>query len=260
MKYKALLMSPLGLIPVGLQTANAADMPVKAPHAVAYTPSWAGFYAGVNLGLISDRSSQDPYFAAPTAPGGLSYCWSDSNCGSKSQTATGLLGGLQIGYNFQSGQMVYGVETDFALSTAKRTVSGPNGAFNAFAGNWSAETGSRWFGTARLRIGYAFDSTLVYATGGVAYADMRNSFKEGDAAFATFPWTAAAGWRAGWTLGGGVEYAVARNWSVKAEGLFYDLGRKDHVATDTSIPGDAYGVTDHMTGVVARIGLNYMFH
>ena len=99
MKYKVLFFSPLGLIPAG-QSAVAADMPVKvkAPQAIPHTPSWAGFYAGVNIGVIADRSKQTGF--API-PGALNnYCWGGefNTCTfSNSQTATGVLGGAQIG-------------------------------------------------------------------------------------------------------------------------------------------------------------------
>jgi outer membrane immunogenic protein len=249
MKYKVALMAPLGLVPFGAQPAAAADMPVKAPHVTSFDPSWSGFYAGVNLGVISDHSRQTEF------PGG-GYCFFDNtNCAStNSQTATGVLGGAQIGYNFQTGALVYGVEVDFDLSSARKTTTG---ASVLGLGNWTAQNGVKEFGTARLRLGYAFDRALVYATGGLAYANMNNAFlASGNAGYS---WSATTGWRAGLTVGGGVEYMVDPKWSIRGEALFYDLGRMDHFPTEGAGRPLA-PLTDHMTGAIARIGLNYLFH
>jgi len=254
MKYKVALMSPLGLLPAGMGPAVAADMPLKAVHTAKFDPAWAGFYAGVNLGVISDHSRQTE-FPQPGVVGG--YCFFNGlDCtNSNSQTATGVLGGAQIGYNFQTGALVYGIEADFDLSSARKTTTGPS-QNGPLVGNWTAQNGVKEFGTARLRLGYAFDRALVYATGGLAYANMNNAFlASGNAGYS---WSATTGWRAGLTAGGGVEYMLDPKWSIRGEALFYDLGRKDHFPT---APGNAvWPLTDHMTGVIARIGLNYLFH
>ena len=172
------------------------------------------------------------------------------------ESATGVLGGGQIGYNFQSANWVYGVETDFDFSSARKSVSALNGY--AFSGNWTAKTGISDFGTARLRLGYAFDRALVYATGGLAYANVVDTFQAGNSAPGGYAWS-GTGWRTGYTIGGGVEYLLSQNISVKGEALFYDLGKDNHV--DGGGPLGAYaGVGDHMTGVLGRIGINYLFH
>jgi len=253
MKYKQLLLAPLGLLPAGIPVANAADMPVKAAHTAKFMPLWSGFYAGVNVGMISDHSSQGAYL--PTNAPLTNYCWTNDCNYRNSQTATGILGGLQIGYNFQSGNIVYGVEADFGLSSARKTMTGTYVGGVAFLGPWTSKTGVDALGTARLRLGYAFDRALIYATGGLAYAKMENSFQAGP----TFS-SDTTRWRTGYALGGGVEYALNQNWSVKAEGLFYDLGRKDHVSTDPTVNFSAVAISEHMTGVVARLGVNYLFH
>lgn len=260
MKYKPLLLSPLGLIPMGGQSATAADMPVKAkpPQVTSFTPSWAGFYAGVNLGVISDHSRQTGFQPIPLTAN--NYCWggSFSTCDfTNSQTAVGVLGGAQIGYNFQSGQWVYGLEADFDLSSARKTTTGQNSPY-AFFGNWTNKNGVEAMGTGRLRLGYAFDRALLYATGGVAYAKMANSFQAGTGT-GGYTWS-NTDWRAGWTVGGGVEYMLIDTISIKGEGLYYDLGKKDHISNNITFPNEQFGLTDHMTGVIGRIGLNYLFH
>lgn len=264
MKYKALLMSPLGLLPAGMPAANAADMPVKAkaPQATEFTPNWAGLYGGVNLGVVSDHSSQTGFKPADALE---NYCFGGSGgaagvaCNfSNSQTATGVIGGLQIGYNFQSGKWVYGLEADFDLSSARKTVTGAVPPPYASFGNWTAKTGVEAMGTARLRLGYTFDRALIYATGGLAYAKMTNTFQAGSGSDG-YTWS-NTGWRAGYAIGGGLEYLLTQNVSVRGEALYYDLGHKDHISTDASFPITQFGLTDRMTGVVARVGLNYLFH
>ena len=139
--------------------ANAADLS-KAPSAVSYkdTPyygvNWSGLYVGVNGG----------------------YGWDASNIGSKLVPGLGVspeggFGGGQIGYNVQQGNIVFGVEADLqaaGITDSKSQVLPPNAPANVglTIGNKSTLD---WFGTVRGRVGYTFDRTLVYATGGLAY-------------------------------------------------------------------------------------------
>ena len=254
MKYKPLLLSSLGLIPAGMHPAAAAPPNVKPPQTIQYVPSWAGYYVGVNLGAVSEYSSATTFL--PNAP--FSYCFSGS-CGfSNRPTAIGVLGGGQIGYNFQTGDWVYGLETDFDFASARHTTTGAD--TYAFAGNWTARTGIQDLGTVRLRLGYTFDRALIYATGGLAYGKVSDNFQAGNSGGATYNWSGDPGWRTGYTVGGGLEYALSQSLSIKGEGLFYDLGTKNEF---TVLPvGANFGVTgvaDHMNGVVGRIGLNYHF-
>jgi outer membrane immunogenic protein len=261
MNYKVALMSPLGLLPFGAQPATAADMPVKAkaPQATEFTPNWAGLYGGVNLGVVSDQSKLTGF--RPTAGTGNNYCFAqDPTCSAgNSQTAFGILGGVQIGYNFQNANIVYGLEADIDLSSARKTTSGPD-ASATFGGTWTMKSGVEALSTLRARLGYAFDNaTMIYATGGLAVAKMANSF-QGASTPGQYTWSDTS-WRTGYVVGGGLEYKFSQNWSVKGEGLFYDLGRKDRVSVGPPTGYNfGYGATDRMNGVVARLGLNYLFH
>lgn len=265
MKYKPLLLAPLGLIPAGIPVADAADMPVKAQpvQPARFIPLWTGFYAGVNVGVLSARSELNAFLPSSAVPAENNYCWlgRTGDCTfNNSSTATGVLGGIQIGYNFQSANIVYGAEVDFGGSSAKKSFGGtnPNSGYS-----YAAETGIEAMGTARARLGYAFDNNvMVYATGGLAFAKVRDSFlhiSPPGGGNATYSWT-NTGWRAGWTAGGGLEYMFARNWSVKGEALYYDLGDKDHESISPSFGGISIGVNDRMTGIIARVGINYLFH
>jgi outer membrane immunogenic protein len=250
MKNKTLLLSPLALIPAGTYPALAGQV----HQTVVYPPSWAGFYIGANLGGISAHSSLNAYSPSPGL--GNSYCFGGPACSSFSQTAAGVLGGGQIGYNFQSANWVYGAEADFDFSSARKQTSGTNGY--AFSGSWTTKTGVREFGTARLRLGYAFDQALIYATGGLAYANMDDNFQSGNSAAGGYAWS-GTGWRAGYAVGGGVEYMLSQKISIKGEALFYDLGKDNHIAAGGPF-GSFNGLSDHMTGALGRIGINYLFH
>jgi len=241
MKFKPLALSSLGLIPAALAPAGAADLPAKAPVTAKYAPSWTGFYLGVNGGYISDTAK----FANNDLG---TYCWISCSFNDKQSATGGLLGG-QIGYNFQfKNNIVIGWETDFAWSSAKKTTSGSTGSYD-----WTNETGLSSFGTSRLRLGYAFDRLFMYGTGGLAFGNVRNRHQADN----SYTWSDRAGFKAGWTAGGGLEYALNPNWSIKAEGLFYDLGKSNHFSIDGD--GYTYGLSDRTTGAVGRVGVNYMF-
>ena len=246
LKYSGVLLTPLGFMPA----ADAADMrlPVKAPVAAAVPPMWSGFYVGVNIGIVSDRSRQSAFL--PNDPG-FNSCWASDCAFTNAQTATGMLGGLQIGYNFQSGPIVYGIEADIAAVSAEETTTGLHNFMN-----WSSQTGLDALGTVRGRLGYAFDRLLVYGTGGLAYGHWKNSHKSD--APAAYAWSERAGWRTGYAAGGGFEYKFDSRWSAKGEALYYDVGTKDHISRLTPFNVN-FGLRDRMTGVLGRLGVNYSF-
>lgn len=185
--------------------ALAADFP-RGP-AIAGAPfstyNWNGAYVGLNLG----------------------YQWgSVTNTGAK---PNGIAGGVQAGYNWQSGQFVFGVETDIQAS----------GAEDTFA---PYKFSNPWFGTVRGRAGWAMNNILLYLTGGLAYGSGRVELGNLSEAYT----------RIGWTIGGGIEVGLSPNWSAKAEYLYFDLQDR------------AYGLTglNHGFGSsLFRLGVNYRF-
>jgi len=220
--HRALVTGASALALVALTASGqAADILTKAPPMLpppspAY--SWTGFYLGVNGGGAWGRSYWDS--AGPFNVSG------------------GLVGGT-LGYNYQVGSLVWGVEGDGDWSH----ISGGVTNFGCPAG---CSTTNDWLATARGRLGYAFGSVLPYVTGGGAFGDIRAS----SPGFA-----GATSDRAGWTLGGGLEFALAGKLSAKVEYLYVDLGRFDC--------GFACGVTapdnvSFRTNIV-RAGLNYRF-
>ncbi len=263
------LLAALAFAALPFAGASAADLslPLKSPSAPAF--NWSGFYVGGNAGGVwgNERVSQTfsappPFLAVDTAAinGTLSQSF-------QSGSATA---GLQAGYNYQSGNWVFGGEVDFEYlgvrganssstifpSTLPGGAAGPPATFF----NTSTSVAADWLFTARPRVGWAVQDWLLYATGGLAIG--RESFSQNIAVLAPFVensnFTTA---RVGWTVGAGVEYAIARNRSIRGEYLHVDLGTANTTGTLTP----ASPILTQQTGSVrvtteiARAGLNYHF-
>jgi outer membrane immunogenic protein len=262
--------------------AIAADMPVKAPPPPPPPVfSWTGFYAGLNAGGTWARSDADtsvncnvplvgppfPYICDSTfAPNGAAV----SAAGSGRITASGFTGGIQAGYNWQGPNLIYGLETDFDSFHLRGSRQGTgNYPANFFTVNSSpfainSSFSADWLYTLRGRIGVPVSSNLMaYATGGLAVTRLRvsNSFSDNNPATAGSANAGAT--KAGWVVGGGLEYALANNWSIKAEYLFMEFGKVTATGTifNPSIAGYAQGIStsSDLTAQVARVGVNYKF-
>jgi outer membrane immunogenic protein len=233
--------------------ASAADMAVKAPPPpVASVPPgpWVGWYAGGNLGGSWGRARSD--FAISGF--GTSMATSDS------LSPDGVIGGGQLGYNWQvDPNWLIGAEADIQASGEKASTT----RFDTLDGEGvttNYETKIEWFGTARARLGYVFDRRiLLYATGGLAYGRVSISGTSSDIFQGTTLSSAAfshAGVNTGWTVGGGIEgVAWDPRWTWKVEYLYLDLGTID--------PAVSSGLTTHITSKftdnVVRGGLNFHF-
>lgn len=260
-------------------TAHAADLYRKAPPAPV--ASWTGFYAGVNLGGgwsntdvgygTSDRRVQVLFDTAANLPA------NGDRIGS-----SGVLGGVQIGYNYQfKPTWVAGVEADFQFANINGSGSTPY--LDGFLVS-SASQDIKHFGTVRARLGYlATDSLMVYATGGFAYAQLNNAVAMdiGPGAFIAlidllnntstncgvgFTPACFAGssnsLTPGWTVGGGLEYALGQNWSLKGEYLYARFEQTITAAAVTPTPGTQPNTYTAKFGTdlnVVRVGLNYRF-
>jgi outer membrane immunogenic protein len=190
-------------------SAQAADLPYgsRAPYTVnqplnAY--SWAGPYLGGNLGYAWGSVDNNP-----TKPSGFE-------------------GGVQAGYNWQTGPWVFGVEGDIEAT----------GAADTFA-PWKFS--NPWFGTVRGRGGYAFNNIFFYGTAGLAFGELRGQ---------TFFGLTESHTNVGWTAGVGAEFGLTQNWSAKIEYLYVDLDNSNFVVTGAS-NGYRFGTL--------RAGVNYHF-
>ena len=171
----------------------------------------------------------------------------------KNDVAAGI-GGGQLGYNWQAGMTVLGVETDFQASGVRGSLRAPCLPLMCGIPLTAAYTQRvPWFGTVRGRVGVASNAWLIYVTAGYAYAQLAT-----DASAVAGPATATLSLREtrnGWTAGGGIEVALAAGWSAKLEYLYLDLGR---TSTGLVFPGIPVITDDaRFTMNVVRAGLNY---
>ena len=211
--------------------ALAADIPVYEPPVevapVMATYDWTGFYVGAMGGYAFDGESEFDFTTAGTA---------------STTEVDGWFAGGTVGVNWQWNWLVLGVEGDIAWSDIDGSDPCPNPAFQC-------TVDVDWLGTARGRIGLAWDRLLFFGTGGAAFAGV-----EAD----TPPFNPAGELDEtyfGWTAGGGVEIGFWQNWSVKGEYAYYDLGEESAAAgilnpTVTEVDLDFHAV---------KFGINYRF-
>jgi outer membrane immunogenic protein len=260
--------------------AGAADLAprpyIKAPPIVAAVYDWTGFYVGANLGWSFGRARTDVTVAgAPFA--------------STSKGMDGILGGLQAGYNWQSGPAVFGLETDIQATAQKGSsrlfgfIPGrpdisaipctqfdppapaciPNTGSPAIPGTPSVtsvvsyQNKLPWFGTLRGRLGFApAERWLIYATGGLAYGEVTtNETLNVNGAIASLITNRT---RVGWTIGAGVEAALWSNWTAKLEYLYIDFGTINNTLIGIA-PITPIVTSSRVNDQIVRVGLNYRF-
>jgi outer membrane immunogenic protein len=224
--------------------------------------SWNGFYVGINGGYAWGDSD---YRHTPTGAW-LTPAIDPSvpqliRQGSGTLDPSGFLGGVQAGHNWQFGNIVLGLEADFqgGRVSDSRTATNPNPVVPGTTLTFSEKLDSDWLFTLRPRAGIAFGRTLIYATGGLAVQDVR--FKQ--SVFFSASGSTAQGWgreqAVGWTVGGGLEHAIAGSWSVKLEYLYVDL--PDVTANLTNnVPGFfpfTHKADADLTEHIVRVGLNW---
>jgi outer membrane immunogenic protein len=243
---KAILLAAVAASTLGFAIpATAADMPArvytKAPPAMAPVFSWAGFYVGAHVG----------------------YAWGDEHDNLSDTLTTlgdkfdidGVIGGVHAGYNWQAGATLFGIEGDFDGSGIKGSFFPVDADLQQFLGrDGTLSFKSHWQASLRARLGVVTGNWLLYATGGVAFADVKSNLDfldcEGSCVFKEDSHVLV-----GWTAGGGVEHAFSPNWIGRVEARYTDFGSKSFNYND-SIP-EATRVKFNITSVTA--GLSYKF-
>lgn len=269
MSKSAKLACALGFALVASTPALSADSLAqphyKAPLVASAPWSWTGFYVGAHAGYGWNDAKASLVPGATWGVGGGQWLMDN---GSPALQTSGALGGLQAGYNFQTANWVWGVEADFSFTDIKGgrntglLVPPPSAAManRSFTENDSL----KWVSTFRGRLGYAVQQNLlIYATGGLAVG--HHEFSQSILTEPAFRFNnirnSASATKVGWTVGGGLEYALSRNWSVKGEYLYIDLGQVSSTADSDTSPG--FGLTvnssSQTTLHTARAGLNYKF-
>jgi outer membrane immunogenic protein len=212
-------------------SAFAADLGHAPPPAPLPPPvpvfTWAGFYVGAHVGYAWGQENDDlSRYGVPE----------------DSFNVDGVLGGLHAGYNWQINQVVLGVEGDV-------DASGVRGTDLPASIVGKVSLANDWQSSVRLRAGYALDRTLIYATGGIVFADDKESVTLIVDPSQTQTLT-------GWTIGGGLEYALTNNWSGRVEVRYTDFGRTNYLLDPMST---TYSFKAGFHETTALVGISYLF-
>jgi outer membrane immunogenic protein len=273
---KSHLIAVLGLTALlagPAMAADAAPAPIltKAPMAPPY--SWTGFYVGANAGVgwgdfattTTTVFSPTGYFATSSIPA-IAQLIALGQVGTPKIDSKEFIGGAEAGYNWQSGMLVYGLETDIEYFHLKGTITGtglyPCCAPTSFTVNTQAHTD--WLFTARPRLGLAINNDMIYVTGGVAVTNLNATFQFTD----TFATAAESGaisqTRVGWVAGGGYEGGLGGGWTAKLEGLFVNFGSVSVTSTNLTaftppipFPTNVFTHSVDLRAAILRFGLNY---
>lgn len=222
-------------IAIPASSSSAADMVGMNSH------DWTGPYAGLQLGI--GWGNTEPSYGTGFGPlerGNIDL--------------QGLIGGVEAGYQYQTGSLVLGIESDVSLS-------GVDGYFVSPTANTrpciiigqGCDAGFNWLATARARAGFAIDNFMPFVTGGLAIGGVDGTFDSPNNACTCHVDDVSLGF----VFGGGVEWAIDEKWSAKAEYLYVNLGKPDIDGDNTlATPGVA---TDNYNFNVVRLGLNYAF-
>ncbi|MBA7481665.1 hypothetical protein ES707_17139 [subsurface metagenome] len=265
----------VGCSVTGAAAADLPLMPAKTAPLVLY--SWTGFYVGGNVGYSQGRAGTSDSFsitpsALPVVPGQVA-------AGNSNFNMDGVIAGGQLGYNWQIGRAVLGLEADLQWSGQKGStnfvcpvpVIGPffscnaliAAGFDGFPPTVAITQSLEWFGTFRGRAGaIVTPDTLVYVTGGLAYGQIKTDgtftgYNVRTILTSSFSQTNR---QVGWTAGVGLEQRIAGNWTGKIEYLYIDLGTVSGSAAEPrNFPPLALAYSSHVTDNILRIGLNYKF-
>ena len=254
-------------------SAHAADIarPVyKAAPVPVASYNWTGFYIGGNAGYAWGESHATSSFTCPDAGGGCPFAVpanlaAFTRAGAGAIDADGFTGGGQAGYNWQSGVIVLGVEADFNAFdlSGSRQVTGPVPSIVGSTFTSTTSFSTDWLFTGRARLGWvAAPNLLLYGTGGVAITEIEASNAFSDTGLSTSGASSARDTKVGYAVGGGAEWAIEGNWTVKAEYLYVDFGS----GMTTAAVGNAGPSVDNvfatsvdLSAHIVRGGLNYRF-
>lgn len=219
--------------------AIAADLGARpvykaaAPQVVtAY--NWSGCHVGGNVGYGWARASGEVTALGVTA--------------SASENLNGIVYGGQVGCDLQTGNWVWGIETDFQGTGQKHTDTLVTPGFAV-----SVTDRIPWFGTVRGRAGVAADNWLFYVTGGYGYGKFTSSATFSGQVAGTLDTSNTHG---AWVIGGGIENAIDANWSWKLEYLYLNTG---NITSNSTVLGTPITTTSKVSDNIVRVGLNYRF-
>ncbi|RTL49748.1 MAG: porin family protein [Bradyrhizobiaceae bacterium] len=243
MKKQWLTGAALAALTVATPALAAPPTPMQTVY------NWTGFYVGGNAGYSWGHAS------TTVQDSGLSDFNNPTGTFTSKQNVDGFIGGGQFGYNWQAGPAwVYGFETDFQGSAEKGSSFGCD-----TEGCQTHSTKLSWFGTTRIRLGaLVTPTTLVYATGGFAYGELKTSFAYGPGFFDNFT-VSNSQVKFGTAFGAGIESAIGlSNWTWKVEYLHLDFGSMSG-STFESSTGNTLNWNAKFSDDIVRGGINYRF-
>jgi outer membrane immunogenic protein len=235
--------------------AFAADLPVKArpmvPVAASYY-NWTGCYLGGYVGgAAGARDVQARDLNGYNGPDAWNY-----------KLDSTVIGGGTLGCNYQTGQFVFGIEGEGGYMKLRGSALDPLSPFLPLDTLASTKVGD-WYGMITGRAGVAFDRTLFYAKGGVAFVNTQTSVIDSTLQPVignTITATSANQTRAAWTAGGGIEYALSDAWSVKGEYMYIGLRQSNSDCGNATIGGGRFCWSQDLPGIhTAKFGINYHF-
>ena len=274
-------------------SVDAFESAKPSPHTNS-SPTWIGFYTGVNIGgavSVADAARTNGYVAYDWAASAFAEpldTLPPSRTGNATVSQSGVIGGGQIGYAWKFNEdVIAGLEADFQGATIQGggSFSSVSGAFydghaHRQEGLVDTTAGISWLGTARARLGYLISpNILLFTTGGLAYGGTWANVNSislhwhpgteliHPAVPVSPSYSSTKGLNVGWTAGAGAEWGFDKNWSIKIEGLYYDLGSRSitgqyNFNVNAAAPGLVATVNAATTvakyqGIIVRSGLNY---
>ena len=245
---------------------------VSPPASAETAAKWTGVYAGGNFGAMfataEKFSSANPAFWSGFGPDNISTLNSEAHT---KRDRTAFTGGGQIGYNWQSGAFVVGLEGDLSVARVSATADTgilPPPPLSPFLGThrFSSSINSDWVATLRLRAGTAFDKSFVYVTAGPAFTNIKQtSHVEFDSSCggpspACNADSATSKTKVGFAFGGGIEYKLNQNWSLKGEYLHIDFGSMyAELPNIGCCSGSSFQQDIRLREDTIKLGLNYRF-
>jgi outer membrane immunogenic protein len=258
-----------GLLAVG--PVMAADMPVKALPPAAPIYSWTGFYFGGTAGVaFAEPRPRTLVFFSPTGYFALSSTTAIDSASTQNISTSRFTGSVEAGFNYQVGNVVYGLEADYQFLHLNGSKTGsslyPCCAPTAFAITSSANTNGIF--TARARYGYAYSSILAYFTGGLAVTNLNASFLFTDTFATAVESGAVSATKLGWVFGGGIEkeFESLPGLSFKSELLYVAFPGVSVTSTNLTaftppiaFPTNVFVHSVDFQALIARVGFNYRF-
>lgn len=227
----ALLSAPF-LATTALCADLAAPPPAYADPPPAFYRGFSGFYGGMQAGYAWAHTDASAVWGSATGP--TEYF---------SYAQSGVVGGIHFGYNWAERNYLLGMETDLEASGITGTGQGDHFALHT--------TTIDRMGSLRARAGVLFGSTLLYATGGLAYG---NAKVEQDTTTGLTPYATNEQWKVGWTIGGGIEQAISSRVSLRLEYRYTDLGDLSYYD-----PALKMKEVDSLTNHAVRAGFSFRF-